>query len=229
MALDKSVIDAFVQEAQALCPGFCIRYKDESRFMRLLGLLVRPFNAKFATAYATTVGRVVYLPTQAWAETSPGATVRLLAHELVHAVDAQARPLWFPLSYLLPQVLAPVVGLAYVVTLLATGSSWSHVLLALALGLLAPWPSPWRAHAELRGYTMTLATLYWSFGHFPLTARTAIAGQFGALYYWMSWSRDEVVVRLGDAQDHIASGGVLQEPVFVFVHKFIKANILPSS
>ncbi len=228
MALDMSSIDAFVQEAQALCPGFCIRYKDESRFMRCLGLLVSPFNAKFATEYATTIGSVVYLPTRAWAEKKPAETVRLLAHELVHAYDAAARPLWFPLSYLLPQVLSPVVGLGYLVALLATDSRWSHALLALALLLLAPWPAPGRAAAEVRGYTMSLAALYWSFGSFPPAARMIIATQFGAPYYWMSWSKEAVLVDLGDAEARIASGEVLNEPVFAFVHKYLKTNILPS-
>lgn len=87
--------------ARAL-PRFAICYKDESPLQRLIGRLVRPFNAAYLTRYTTVMFGRVYFPSRAWrADAGPGAIYSILRHEAVHLLDARRFPLIFHLSYLL--------------------------------------------------------------------------------------------------------------------------------
>lgn len=107
--MDMLTLRAFEAEIVRHVPGFKIAYKDELLWMRLLGFLVAPFNSKFMTTYTTTFGRTVYVPSRAYYESNPTVSFTVLAHEFVHLLDTQKSPLWFPVSYLLPQLLAPFV------------------------------------------------------------------------------------------------------------------------
>lgn len=67
--------------------------KEDSKLMRSIGFILKPFNKDFMTRYTTTIGHTIYSPT---GKVDP----ILLAHELVHVRQWQKWGLWFSFSYL---------------------------------------------------------------------------------------------------------------------------------
>lgn len=78
---------------------YMIKLKSESGFMKLISYLLFWQRKTFMENYYTTIGRVMYVPT----ETPDSAT---LEHELIHVYDYQSAPVLFVWSYLflLPSV-----------------------------------------------------------------------------------------------------------------------------
>lgn len=109
-------------------PRFKIRFKDDSWFQKVLGVLVRPFNPRFLRDFTTTLGSTVYFPSREFYQANPEASFVTLSHESVHIWDSQQDSL-FRLKYLFPQVLAIVPLALYV--LLAGFHAW---ILAIPLG-----------------------------------------------------------------------------------------------
>jgi hypothetical protein len=87
-------------------PTFEVRFKDESKLMRFLGLIMCPFNPTFLRDFTTTLGPVVYFPSRARYEATPDASIETLAHEFVHIHDSRAAGIRFQLSYAAPQAWA---------------------------------------------------------------------------------------------------------------------------
>lgn len=189
-------------EYLALSQGAQIRYKDESRFMRLLAKVLF-FNKGFLTKYTTTIGSTIYLPSRAAVEADLDGYAAVLAHELVHVMDARAQgSLVFGLSYLFPQCLSLLSLLAL---LSIPGSIWWLTSLS-ALLCLAPWPSTGRAAAEYRGYGMSLATSIWR-GHRVDHIPQRMIEQFtGPSYYWMDRDTTRVVETLRAGLDEVQAG-----------------------
>jgi hypothetical protein len=77
---------------------FVIKYrvvlKSESKLMRAIGWVLKPFNKEFMTNYVTTIGSTIYTPSREML--SPG----LLQHELQHVSDSKRWPVLYELSYL---------------------------------------------------------------------------------------------------------------------------------
>lgn len=113
MNLDQ--LHAFEGVIRKAVPTFKVAYKDESAFMKLLGFFVGAFNPSFMINFITTIGTTVYFPTKAGYESNPDGSFTVLAHEWVHMTDNQKKGLWFPFSYLFPQVLMPLPLLAFIV------------------------------------------------------------------------------------------------------------------
>lgn len=63
-------------------PKFSVVRKSDSRFMRLIGLLMF-FNKSFMTSFHTTVGNTLYVAS-AWANMTDLGKAALLRHERVH-------------------------------------------------------------------------------------------------------------------------------------------------
>jgi hypothetical protein len=122
----------FVDSLREKDPNLQIRFKDESLLMRLIGMLVFPFNPHFATSYVTTIGSTIYFPSKAAYEVDPMTTFRTIAHEFVHIWDSKQDP-WFKPKYLFPQSLAVIPVIAYAV--LAWKAAW--VLLIPVVGYFA--------------------------------------------------------------------------------------------
>lgn len=68
--------------------------KSESKLMRAIGWVLKPFNRAFMTGYVTTIGSTIYTPSREML--SPG----LLQHELQHVSDSKRWPVLYELSYL---------------------------------------------------------------------------------------------------------------------------------
>ena len=201
---DKIILQQLETGIKKRVPDFEIHYKDESRLMRALGILLLPFNRQFMTRFTTTVGAKVYFPSRAEVDKHPRAYWEVLAHEYVHILDYERQKFWFKTSYLFPQLFAVMA----VLVLCAPISVWFLSALA-ALGALGPWPSPWRTRWEMRGYTMTMAINYWRKGEVSDYTKERIGQQFwGWNYYKMSWSKKKVRRKLDAQADRILTGAV---------------------
>lgn len=96
-------------------PGFSVQYKDQSKFMKILGLFTRLFNPDFMKRYITTIYPTVYFPNKEMIEKSPNRYADILGHEFVHLWDARRRYWSFTLGYLVPQIFAIPLLLLYFV------------------------------------------------------------------------------------------------------------------
>ena len=184
--------DKEMYETLVLEEGVKIRFKDESPFMQLCGKLAF-FNPSFMTSITTTIGDTIYFPSHKWLEESYGRAWRVLCHELVHVVDyrKQGKAGWlFGGMYTMPQ------GLAALALLGLPLQSWWFLLFLL---LLAPLPAPWRKAAEMRGYAMSMAVRYWTFGGgIPQDLKEHITLNFvGPKYYFMWPFRGAVEREIG--------------------------------
>jgi hypothetical protein len=109
--LDKNVLSSLQETIKKDIPSFEVVYKDGSFLMRVLALLMSPFNPGFMSKYITTWGTKVYFPSEKFFLENPANSFRILAHEYVHLWDSKEHST-FKLSYLFPQVLAilPLLG-----------------------------------------------------------------------------------------------------------------------
>jgi hypothetical protein len=73
--------------------------KEESRLMRVVGVLLRFTTPDFMSSYATTIANTVYIP-RAWIEA--GRVEKVLEHELVHVRQWQRGWILFWFLYALP-------------------------------------------------------------------------------------------------------------------------------
>jgi len=102
---DQHLLD-FEKYVATQIPGFKVGYKDQSKMMRFLGFLLKPFNPEFMTSFTTTWGNSVYFPTEEFYEKNTYGSMSILAHEFVHLWDSQRQGFWaFKATYALPQVL----------------------------------------------------------------------------------------------------------------------------
>lgn len=129
--MDLTTLRSFEDEVRKLVPGFRVAFKDKTPGQKTLAFFLRPFNPFYMTKFVSTFHPVVYFPSQLSYEAAPRSSFTVLAHELVHLLDTQSHPLWFRLSYLLPQVFA-IVPLAVYVAL----TGWRAYPLAVLLGAL---------------------------------------------------------------------------------------------
>lgn len=131
-------------------PEFEVRFKDESKFMKIMGKILF-FNKRFMKNFTTVIGTKVYYPSRERLKTRPTQSFRTLCHEYVHIMDYVKKPVRFSLSYLFPQILS-------IFAVLGVFNLW----FLLFLLFLLPFPAPWRAKAEIRGYGMSCKTHEWA-------------------------------------------------------------------
>lgn len=227
-----SLKEKFIQEAQELAPGFRLRQKSKSFWMKVLGVLVKPFCPTFMTDFATAIGKTVYLPDDLWVSESR-ETIILLAHELRHVTDRQQRgSLWYALAYLFPQILA-------LLSLLSLVSIWDGkpwLLFLCCLVFLAPIPAFGRTDIEKRGYTISLLGYLWVYG----TADDMIgwaARQFTSSNYYFMWPfekslKEDFTAKLRAVKSSMDSGIRLElvlDEVEGFFYDFIKTNKLDAT
>ena len=127
-----------------------------SSFLRKLLSKVLFFNKRFMASYITVIGNKVYVPQMPWKQNNPYGATEVLAHEWVHMKDNKRLGIVFKLLYLMPQILAPLCLLGF----------WNPWFFLIILCIL-PFPAPWRAKFELRGYTISMACRYWLLGRDP--------------------------------------------------------------
>jgi hypothetical protein len=168
----KELFDQISAEIKEMHPSFSVRFKDQSRLMRLFAVLMYPFNDRFMKGFVTTVGSTVYFPSKKLLELRWDNYARVLAHERVHIWDAEEKPLRFTLGYAFPQWLA-VVGL----TAFAILGSWIP-LAVMAGGTVVSYLALWLTMKATESKKVRLAVFY------PLIGLSAVA--FVALAIWLS-------------------------------------------
>jgi hypothetical protein len=160
-------------ESLAVERGMKLKLKSKSHFMRFLGFLLF-FNRAFMSRYTTVIGSTVYFPDETWADDQK--VWQTLCHELTHWEDNKRLKLLFPIVYLSPQIFALLALLAFV-----------NLWFLLFLVLLAPLPSPGRKWAEMRGYAVSMAVLYWRYGRIGDEAIDHFVSQFTTAKYYFIW------------------------------------------
>ena len=129
----KILFDKIAESIKADHPSFSVRFKDESRLMKFLGLLAYPFNDRFNDGYTTTFGTSVYFTSRKDLEANYGNYSRVLAHEGVHIYDDEKQGLRFKLGYAMFEALfIPLLALFAVL------GSWVPVA-ALVGGLVTSY------------------------------------------------------------------------------------------
>ncbi len=173
-----------VENAKRYYPNLEIKYKDQSKFMRFLGLLLF-FNSKFMANYTTTIGSTVYFPNEQSVTSRPISSSVVLLHELVHVYDSQKiGGVPFKLLYLFPQILVlfclPVLFI-----------SWKLALVLMFLFML-PLPAYFRMNYEKRAYLVSLYSLHKLSKQLVFTVdlqetKKYYLKQFKSGYYYFMW------------------------------------------
>lgn len=206
MSSNQEVYEALCAMAAKNVPGFKVGYKTDSKFMKLLGFLSKPFCPTYMTTYTTTFGKTVYFPSREFVESNYARAWQVMAHEYCHLIDWTSNPIKFVVGYSLPQGAA-------LLALLAIGAFWNTwwLLSLLAIFALLPWPAPGRYYWELRGYTMSMATIHWVNGDVPVSTIKWIAeGPLsGWGYYKMGWSEETALRNVYSQLYRIKTGEIL--------------------
>lgn len=163
--MDAGTLGSFEIELRRVVPALQVKFKEESRLQRLLGVLIYPLNPKYMRGCVTTFGNTIYFSSRADYTKDPDNTFSKMAHEFVHIMDSKRDPL-FKVKRLFPQVLVllPVLCgilagsharllvfplLSYVVGSLICQKSRIAFFITVALGLfgagiLGWWFTGWK-------------------------------------------------------------------------------------
>lgn len=182
--------DQLLSVIKARVPNFRIAFKDESRFMKIMGMLLF-FSPSFMTDVTTTIGNTVYFPDKEYYERS---WLYILPHEYVHLIDYNKNKVLFVLRYLGPQLYA-VLSL---ISILAIWNLW-FLLCLLFLLFLVPLPSSGRAKIEENGYLMSCLLEHKIYGKISEETEEFLLDVFsGWLYYKMATRRnaEKIVLRI---------------------------------
>jgi hypothetical protein len=192
-----------VECAKIYFPNLKVKYKDESWFMKLLGYILF-FNKSFMTDYTTTIGSTIYFPSRAKVEAKQLSSIIVLLHELVHIYDSQKLTrLLFSFLYLIPQILAPISLLLWLI-------SWKIALISFIV-LLLPIPAYFRMYFEKRAYAVSLYVLK-TLGakcNFPpmlSTNRDYFIKQFKSSAYYYMWLFKDIDLYFNDITNKISNG-----------------------
>jgi hypothetical protein len=199
---DAERLKALEDHVRNKIPGFRIAYKNLREtipwWLKIGFWIVSLFNKRFWTNYITVIGSTVWWPSKEDHYDDLRSAFVTLAHEYVHMHDNKLKGLAFNIGYMMPQVLAPLCLLGFL------GFLWAPLftLFAFALALI-PWPSPWRAKYELRGYKMTIAVRTWLGDDVSEESLDFFTAKFtGKDYYFMSpgFSKSELTTALRQAR-----------------------------
>jgi hypothetical protein len=185
---DQKIYEALVAHVKT-AEGGQIRFKDESLFMKTLGVLVWAFNRTFMTQYTSTIRKTVYFPSRKWLEENYRLAWKVLAHEYVHIFDKRRLRGRYGISYLAPQIGA-FFGFGLCLILWLDAQYWVPFIL-----LLAPIPAYWRMKLELRGYTMSMAINGWRHGSVRDYQIAFIAEQFTSSAYYFMWPFEDAITK----------------------------------
>lgn len=188
MNRDKELFLALQAVIRTRIPDFRIKYKDQSKWQRLIGKLAF-FNRQYMTHYVSTFGTKVFYPSQEFVEQSYSRAFKILAHEYVHLMDRKRGKFFFELAYALPQFLF----LFSLLSLLAFFYSNWWLLCLTALAFASPIPSISRAALEMRGYGMNVAINVIKYGDINDETRKWLKEAFSGWSYYKMWPFEKTV------------------------------------
>lgn len=176
----------FVKCAQTYFPDLNIKYKDQSKFMKFLGIILF-FNKDFLKEYITTIGDTIYYPNEDSTRNRFISNSVVLLHELVHIYDNKRFSILYSLLYLFPQILTILfIPLLFI--------SWKIALIGLIF--LLPLPAYFRMYFEKRGYLCSLYVvnfIYKKYGFCPPLEKYSndyIKNFKNSAYYYMWYFND---------------------------------------
>ena len=206
--MDRLIFEDLKEFAEKEYPGFEIKVKEESSLMKAANVVLKLFNPDFMTGYVTTIGKTIYMPRKRF-DDYPWET---LAHELVHIDDSERAwggSKFWGFLYLCPQILAVLVLLAPIGALLFGSCAWWLLLFVLCA---APFPAWWRAKAEMRGYSMSLAARYWFEGDVDKPYKDHVLSKFTGWDYFKMWPFKKAVQSwIDDVVSKLENGSSLME------------------
>jgi hypothetical protein len=139
----------FIINCREVIPGLQVKYKDESKFWKMLPETFRKG--------ATTFGNVIWMASREAANDPENEidTTRTAMHEVYHAEDFMLYPASTFAEYAMPQVLVlPLMAIA-ITAAAFLGWGWWSLLCLIPLLALLPWPSsPWRLKLEIPAYAV---------------------------------------------------------------------------
>ena len=156
MSKYKNKTELLIQELQIKYPDFKIKFKDESKLMKFLGVFAKLFNKNFMTTYTTVLGHTVYHPSREWMEKDWRKTFYVLSHESIHMVSHNSNPIKHVMGYTFPQNL----GLLSLLSFLAFINP-AFLIFLIFLAAFGPWPAPFRVKEETRGHGMNCKIVTW--------------------------------------------------------------------
>ena len=166
-------------------PNFRIVFKERSLLHRLIGFVLF-FNRDYMTNHVTTIYPTVAWPNERSLSRNWKRSFTVLLHERAHLLDWQDRKVWFPVSYLLPQLFA----LGALGALLAPLSLW-FLLCLVFLVFLAPFPSRWREDWELRGHEANVVVPALVGEKVDVLIDGLVEKFTGPGYYWMTYPSEQ--------------------------------------
>ncbi len=206
----RQLFDELAEFIKGEIPGFEIRYKNESWFQKLIGVLTWVFSRHYMTNYTTTMYPIVWFPSRAYIDERPWKATKVLAHEYVHLYDAKGRHRWWGFRYAGPQTwlaFGAAIGLTTVGILL--GPPWWVYLFSLLA--VAPWPAAFRRDAELRGYSMNMVCNVWRHGSVKRSTIDWIVDHFIRPDYFFMWPfRKDMTKRVVEAEGEITFGRIFK-------------------
>jgi hypothetical protein len=208
-----------VTAAQQYFPDLQIKYKNQSLFMKILGMILF-FNPTFMTSYITTIGSTVYFPNTDEINNRPNSAAIVLLHELVHIHDSKKwGRLLFSFLYLTPQVFLLLAIPALLII-------WK-IALVLFLLFALPFPSYFRMLFEKRAYLTSLYVLnaYGKKQNFPplLASQKDIwIKHFKDSSYYFMWTFSNIDKDFDAAVVKIQAGQrPFEDPVFDIIDNLI--------
>lgn len=193
----------FLAKINSYFPSFTIEYKNQSIFMKFLGILLF-FSKSFMVDYTTTIGDTVYFPDQTFVNTKPVTSVIVLLHELVHMHDERKLgKIIYSFLYLFPQIL-------FLPSLLLFFLSWK-LALPILLVLLTPLPAYFRMMYEKRAYMAALYSMNALNNKHKYNIdlhgqANYFATQFHGPFYYYMWPFNDIGKEFDDAVAKISSG-----------------------
>jgi len=179
--------------------GVRIVEKKTSRFMQVLAKILF-FNKNFLNGYITTIGTTVYWPR---ADDLNSGDFSTLFHEAQHAYDYKKFPPWFVLSYLSPQILSLLSLLSF----MALTGEYLWLAFILSIAFIAPLPSIFRTHWEMRGMSCGMAYKQWTVGKIhESTVQFGIDRFCGPDYYYMWPFKGSMKRKIARAEQMIKDG-----------------------
>lgn len=205
--------------AQKHFPSLQIQYKDQSWFMKLMGIILF-FNKSFMTDYVTTIGDTIYIPSEIYMKTHPVSGAVVFMHECVHINDSTnlGKPL-FSFLYLLPQIMALFMLPLFFVL------SWK-IVLPLIILFAAPIPAYFRMKFEKRAYLSSIYTLNklgqrLNFDPHLDDQKSFFLSQFKDSYYYFMWPFD-LSSEFDTALANVQSGKLpFEDPVFTILDDLV--------
>ncbi len=196
-----------------------IKYKDESKFMKLLGFLLF-FNKKFMTEYTTTINSTIYFPSKIFVEDNYNRSLMIMLHELVHVLDAKKYNfIIFSILYLSPQILSilflPLIFINFKIAL-------------LFLLFLMPIPSFFRMFFEKRAYLVSLYVLHNMLKNNKIQgnldgAKNYYLQQFKSASYYFMWPFKNLDKSFTSSLEKIKlDQRPYEDPIFDIVDKLIE-------